>query len=41
MSEKIGFDAHECHGVSAFVTPRRDFGGTGWDNGVVEYSATP
>jgi hypothetical protein len=24
-------------GVSAFVTPRRDFGGTGWSTGVLEY----
>jgi len=36
-SEKIGCAVNESHGVSAFVTPRRDFGGTGWNTGVLEY----
>jgi hypothetical protein len=35
-SDKIGFAVTECHGGSGFVTQRqqRDFGGTGWHNGV-------
>jgi len=38
-SDQIGFAVNEYHGASAFVTPRRDFGGTGWNNGVLEYWA--
>ena len=33
--EKIRFTGNERNGVSAFVSPRRDFGGTGWNNGVL------
>ena len=32
--EEIGFTVNVSHGISAFVMPRRDFGGTGWNNGM-------